>query len=43
MRDAAWISGQKPLKPSEIAIVDGVRDACYSKAVCSFSRFGNQN
>jgi hypothetical protein len=24
MRDAAWISGQKSLKPSEIAIVDGV-------------------
>jgi hypothetical protein len=27
MRDAAWIAGQTPLKPSEIAIVDGVRDA----------------
>jgi hypothetical protein len=27
MRDAAWISGQKPLKPPEIAIVDGVRNA----------------
>jgi hypothetical protein len=27
MRDAAWIAGQTPLKPSEIEIVDGVRDA----------------
>jgi len=27
MRDAAWIAGQTPLKPSEIAIIDGVRDA----------------
>jgi hypothetical protein len=27
MRAAAWISGQKPLKPPEIAIVDGVRNA----------------
>jgi hypothetical protein len=27
MRDAGWIADQTPLKPSEIAIIDGVRDA----------------